>query len=70
MKTLEIGADTVSVRLTEFEMMVLAALVERGQRDVSVDAQDNAGIGQSINQVAMEFRSLLGHFELVDAEAL
>ena len=69
MRTLEMGADTVSVELTEFEMMALAALVERGQEDVKVTENDGACIGLAINRVATEFRSLLGHFELLSADA-
>ena len=64
MRTIEIAADTVSVEFTEFEMMALAALVERGQEDVSVTEDDVACIGLAINRTAAEFRSLLGHFEL------
>ena len=65
MRTLEIGADTVRVEFTEFEMVVLAALVERGQVDVEVIESDSDSIGLAIIQVATEFRSLLGHFELL-----
>lgn len=69
MRTLDIGAETVSVEITEFEMMALAALVERGQEDVSVAEEDASCIGTAINQVATEFRSLLGHFDLFSANA-
>jgi len=69
MRTLEIGADTVSVEFSEFELMALAALVERGQEDVTVIENDSACIGLAINRVATQFKSLLGHFELVDAAA-
>ena len=68
MRTLEIGADTVRVEFTEFEMVVLAALVERGQVDVEVIESDSDSIGLAIIQVATEFRSLLGHFELLSTE--
>ena len=65
MRTIEILTDQVSIELTEFEVMALAALVERGQQDVTVTEGDRACIGRAINRVAAEFRSLLGHFELV-----
>ena len=68
MRTLEIGADTVRVEFTEFEMVVLAALVERGQVDVEVIESDSDSIGLAVIQVATEFRSLLGHFELLSTE--
>jgi hypothetical protein len=64
MRTLDIGDETVCVEITEFEMMALAALVERGQEDVSLGGGDVACIGTAINAVATEFRSLLGHFDL------
>ncbi|MCX2981570.1 hypothetical protein EYC98_11925 [Halieaceae bacterium IMCC14734] len=65
MRTIELASDTVSVEFTEFELMALAALVERGQEDVSVQPDDAACIGLAINRTAVEFRSLLGHFELI-----
>ena len=68
MRTIEIGPDTVSVQITEFEMMALAALVERGQGDLSVNEQDSSCIGLAIDRIAVEFRSLLGHFELTETE--
>ena len=68
MRTLEIDRDTVSVQVTEFELMALAALVERGQGDLSVNEQDSSCIGLAIERIAMEFRSLLAHFELVETE--
>ena len=69
MRTLDLDSNSVSVQFTEFEMMALAALVERGQEDVSISKGDSACIGLAINQVANEFRSLLGHFELITSEA-
>jgi hypothetical protein len=68
MRTLEIGADTVAVELTEFELMALAALVERSQEDVEITESDSSCIGLAINRVATEFRSLLGHFALACAD--
>ena len=67
MRTIELETDTVSVELTEFELMTLSALVERGQLHVTVDHTDSDCIGKTINAVAEEFRSLLGHFALAEA---
>ena len=66
MRTIELASDTVCVEFTEFELMALAALVERGQEDVNVQPDDDGCIGLAINRTATEFRSLLGHFELMD----
>ena len=67
MRTIDFSGDSVSVELTEFELMALAALVERGQEDITI-TDDIACIGLAINRVAQEFRSLLGHLELSEAE--
>jgi hypothetical protein len=67
MKTIELDSDAVSVELTEFELMTLAVLVEKGQLHVTVNHTDNYCIGQAINGVADEFKSLLGHFSLAQA---
>ncbi len=63
-KTLAIQGDRIRVELTEFEMMALAALVERGQAGIDLQDEDHASIRTAIHTVAEEFRSLLGHFEL------
>ena len=65
MRTIELSNATVCVEFTEFELMALAALVERGQEDVSVQAGDAACIGLAINRIATEFRSLPRHFQRV-----
>jgi hypothetical protein len=64
MKTIEFEADSVSLELTEFELMTLAALVDKGQLHVTMDHADSHCIGKTINGVANEFKSLLGHFSL------
>jgi hypothetical protein len=64
LKTTSLSKDNVAVEFTEFELMALAALVERGQVGVEVGADDSACIRTAINGVADEFKSLLGHFEL------
>ncbi len=66
MKTRDLEAEHITVELTEFEMTALAALVERGQQTVGLeqDKPEYHGIRQAIHEVAEEFRSLLGHFEL------
>ncbi len=67
MRTIDFQADTVSVELTEFELMTLAALVEKGQLHVTISPTDQHCIGRTINTVADEFKSLLGHFSLAQA---
>ena len=64
MKTMQFNKESVTVEFTEFELMALAALVERGQQGIEVEPGDYACIRTAINQVADEFRSLLGHFEI------
>ena len=64
MKTIAMSADAVTVEINEFEVMALAALIERGVTDVTADISDAACIRAAIINVADEFRSLLGHFEL------
>ncbi len=63
MKTATFHQDSITVELTEFEMTALVALVERGQEGVESEPGDYACIRTAINEVADEFRSLLGHFE-------
>ncbi len=67
MRTIELTTDTLSVQLTEFELMALAALVEKGQLHVTVKHADDDCIGKAINEVADEFKCLLGHFSLAQA---
>lgn len=64
MKTRGLAQESVTVELTEFELTALVALVERGQNLVSLDGGDQHDIRRVIHDVADEFRSLLGHFEL------
>jgi hypothetical protein len=63
-KTTDLSQDCVTIQFTEFELMTLAALVERGQAGVDASTGDYACIRSAINTVADEFKSLLGHFEL------
>ena len=69
MKTTQLATEHITVELTEFELTALAALVERGQIGVSPEQGAELEIHQAIHRVADEFRSLLGHFELVDSVA-
>lgn len=66
MKTTHLAAERITVELTEFELTALAALVELGQTGVSPEHGRELEIHRAIHGVAREFRSLLGHFELVD----
>ena len=69
MKTLNFNSDTVTVEITEFELVTLSALVERGLTGLNQRREDNDGIYQAIHRVAGEFRALGGHFELVNPAA-
>jgi hypothetical protein len=64
LKTIELSQERVTIEFTEFELMALAALVERAQAIVPVKQGDQACIREAIHTVADEFKSLLGHFEL------
>lgn len=69
MKTLALSDGLVSLELTEFEMTVLCALVEQGQQRLQ-DCQEGGSILHSrMTQVATEFRSVLGHFDLTEERA-
>ena len=65
---MQFSTESVTVEFTEFELMALAALVERGQQGVLLEETktpgDSSCIRIAINEVADEFRSLLGHFEI------
>ncbi len=65
MKTIDLAEERITVEFTEFELTALAALVERGQIGVTPERDDSEGIRHAITGVATEFRSLLGHFELM-----
>ena len=69
MKTIRLGSEHITVEFTEFELTALAALVERAQPGLEPARGDNREIRTAIHRVAEEFRSLLGHFELVDRAA-
>ena len=64
MKTRALAEECITVELTEFELTALVALVERGQNLVGRDSGKGREIRQAIHEVADEFRTLLGHFEL------
>ena len=64
MKTIALNEESISVEFTEFELMALAALVEQAQLALPAAAAEQDSIRDLINTVAVEFRSLLGHFEL------
>jgi hypothetical protein len=55
--------------MTEFELTALVALVERAQQLVELTPGRNSEIREAIHSVADEFKSLLGHFELLDRAA-
>ncbi len=62
MKTIDLSEETVTVEFTEFELMALAALVEKAMALVPEKEGDHACIYDAIHGVAEEFKSLLGHF--------
>ena len=68
MKTVDLrrAGDEVSVRLelSEFELTTLVALVEQGQQRLGGEPRQ-AGLHEAMNRTANEFRSLLGHLELL-----
>jgi hypothetical protein len=64
MKTVELGDNLVTLELTEFELTVLAALVEQGQLQLSESNRGGTLLHSKMMQVASEFRSLLGHLDL------
>ena len=64
MKTIDLSEEKVSVEFTEFELMALAALVEKAQAIVPDKGGNYADIYSAIHEVAEEFKSLLGHFEI------
>ena len=67
MKTVDLKDNLVTLELTEFELTVLAALVEQGQLQLSGGNRGGTLLHSKMTQVASEFRSLLGHLDL-DAE--
>jgi hypothetical protein len=71
MKTVDLVRDTggvfVTLELSELELTTLAALVEQGQLRLHTDL-DTVSLHQNMTGIANEFRSLLGHLELVAAD--
>lgn len=68
MKTVFLSSDAagtdVTLRLTEFELTTLVALVEEG-RSLLEGHDPESTLHASMAQVASEFCSLLGHLELL-----
>ena len=64
MKTVDLKDNLVTLELTEFELTVLAALVEQGQQQLSGRNSGGTLLHSKMTQVASEFRSLLGHLDL------
>ena len=68
MKTMALARDSdgavVTLELTELELTTLAALVEQGQERLTGNPQ-LAPLHSAMHTIAAEFRSVLGHLELV-----
>jgi hypothetical protein len=64
-----LAPEHIAVEMTEFELTALVALVERAQQLVGLTPGSNSEIREAIHNVADEFKSLLGHFELLDRAA-
>jgi hypothetical protein len=64
LKTISLSEEQVTVEFTEFELMALAALVEKAMTVVPEKEGDYASIYDAIHGVAEEFKSLLGHFAI------
>ena len=67
MKTINLNEEQITVEFTEFELMALAALVEKAMAVVPAKEGDYACIYEAISEVAEEFNSLLGHFSIAEA---
>ncbi len=70
MKTVDLTTDKagtlVTVQLNELELTTLVALVEQGQQ--RLDGHHGVdGLHDTMTAIADEFRSLLGHLELLAA---
>lgn len=65
MKTINLSEEHVTVEFTEFELMALAALVEKAMAVIPEKEGDYASIYNAIHGVAEEFKGLLGHFAVV-----
>ena len=64
LKTINMNEEYVTVEFTEFELIALAALVEKAMLVVPEKEGDSACIYDAIHGVAEEFKSLLGHFAI------
>ncbi len=68
MKTIDLRSDkggvAVTLELSELELTTLVALVEQGQLRLHTDL-DSVTLHQNMTGIAEEFRSLLGHLELL-----
>ena len=68
MKTIALVKDSegalVTLELNELELTTLAALVEQGQRHLSGNPR-LAPLHSTMHTIADEFRSVLGHLELL-----
>jgi hypothetical protein len=64
LKTINLSEERVTVEFTEFELMALAALVEKALLEVPEKEGDYACIYDAIREVAEEFNSLLEHFAI------
>ena len=68
MKTIALAKDSdgvvVTLELKDLELTLLAALVEQGQRRLN-GSQQLAPLHSTMNTIADEFRSVLGHLELL-----
>jgi hypothetical protein len=71
MKTVNIRAGkagaTVTLELNELELTTLVSLVEQGQQRLH-GRHGMAGLHRDMVAIADEFRSLLGHLELLAAD--
>ena len=70
MRTIALASDSdgavVTLELTELELTTLAALVEQGQGRLFGNPQ-LAPLHSTMHAIAAEFRSVLGHLELLAA---
>ena len=64
LKTINLSEEHVTVEFSEFELMALAALVEKAMAVIPEKEGDYACIYTAIHGVAEEFKSLLGHFTI------
>jgi len=71
MKTVDLtrgkAGTAVTLELNEFELTTLVALVEQGQQRLH-GGREPRDLHHSMSAIADEFRSLLGHLELLAAD--